>query len=84
MNTLRCLYRDRLLRKLVDTYSQLEKRDMAAVVAGTEVPPQVEDLQLTLADHLASCPVCLRNDSAGPEVERAGIDAPTPKVQPIG
>jgi len=83
MNALRCPYRDRLLRQMVDSYSKLAKCDMAAVLACTEVPAQLEAIQMTLAAHLRNCPVCLRIDSTRREAERFAFNAPKPKVQPI-
>src|SRR5215469_8393642 len=80
MNTLRCPHLDRLLSKLVDSYSRLEDRDMAAVLTGTEVPAEVDALHVAMAEHRTSCPVCIRIDRT--RQEKSVFNAPTQRVQP--
>lgn len=82
MNALRCPYRDRLFRQLVDSSKQLEKGDKAGVLVSTEVRVQVEAINLIIAEHRMSCPVCLRIDRSQPGVERSAFNASKQEVPP--
>lgn len=80
MDTLRCPYFDLLVRKLVDAYHRMEDRDILGLLAGVEIPAEIDDIHLKMAEHRETCFMCQTIDR---KPRKSVLRAPAQKVEPI-